>query len=179
MDVAVGKPGDDGGVVQVDGLRRRSELADLGVASHREDLAAGDRDRFCRRPLGIVRADARPDERQIDLAHASPFFAREGWTRFGSPGIFGKLGGYGASPAPSDSSRSTQPSSTRRSHTASSIPSCRSPSCANRAGMVAMVKSSISTSGSSSHRTGADTVASGLPRTEYAERIVRSRAFWL
>ncbi len=58
-------------------------------------------------------------------------------------------------------------------------PSCRSPSSAKRGGIVAIVKSSISTSGSSSQRTGADTVASGRPRTEYAERIVRSRAFWL
>ena len=45
-----------------------------------------------------------------------------GCTRFGSPGIFGKFGGYGASPTPSFSSRSTHSSSTRRSHTASSIP---------------------------------------------------------
>src|SRR5262249_5813244 len=113
-----------------------------------------------------------------DLAHAS-FFARDGCTRFGSPGIFGKFGGYGASPSPCASSRSTHSSRTRRSHTASSMPLCRSPSSAKRAGIVAIVKSSISTSGSSSHRTGADTVASGRPRTEYAERIVRSRAFWL
>jgi hypothetical protein len=48
-----------------------------------------------------------------------------------------------------------------------------------RAGIVVIVKSSVATSGSSSHVTGADTVASGLPRTEYAEATVRSRAFWL
>src|SRR5207245_1916923 len=48
-----------------------------------------------------------------------------------------------------------------------------------RAATVASLKSPVSTSGSSSHATGADTVASGRPRTEYAERIVRSRAFWL
>jgi hypothetical protein len=41
------------------------------------------------------------------------------------------------------------------------------------------VKSSVSTSGSSSHLTGVDTVASGRARTEYADAIVRSRAFWL
>ena len=39
------------------------------------------------------------------------FRAREGCTRFGSPGIFGKFGGYGASPTPSRSSRSTHSSS--------------------------------------------------------------------
>ena len=49
------------------------------------------------------------------------FFARDGCTRVGSPGIFGKCGGYGASPTPSASSRSTHSSSTRRSQTASSI----------------------------------------------------------
>ena len=41
------------------------------------------------------------------------------------------------------------------------------------------MKSSVSTSGSSSHVTGAETVASGRGRTEYAEAMVRSRAFWL
>src|SRR6185437_15220340 len=130
------------------------------------------------RPVHLARgAPAAPAGRSH--GGSASFLARDGWTRFGSPGIFGKFGGYGASPTPSDSSRSTHSSSTRRSHTASSIPSCRSPSCAKRGGIVAMVKSSISTSGSSSHRTGADTVASGRPRTEYADRIVRSRAFWL
>jgi hypothetical protein len=42
-----------------------------------------------------------------------------------------------------------------------------------------MVKSSVSTSGSSAQVTGVDTVASGRARTEYADAIVRSRAFWL
>ena len=50
---------------------------------------------------------------------------------------------------------------------------------AKRSGIEASVKSSVSTSGSSSQVTGAETVASGRPRTEYAEAIVRSRAFWL
>ena len=63
-------------------------------------------------------------------------------------------------------------------HTASSIPACRSPSAAKRAGIVAIVKSSIATSGSSSHVTGADTGPVGLPLTEYAAAIVRSFAFW-
>ena len=58
----------------------------------------------------------------------APFFARDGWTRFGSPGIFGKFGGYGASPLPSASSRSTHSSSLRRSQTASSMPAWTSPS---------------------------------------------------
>ena len=111
--------------------------------------------------------------------HSASFLALLGCTRFGSPGIFGKFGGYGASPSPSASSRSTHSSRTRRSHTAASMPACRSPSSAKRGGSDAIVKSSVSTSGSSSHDTGADTVASGRPRTEYAERIVRSRAFWL
>ena len=69
----------------------------------------------------------------------------------------------GASPTPSFSSRSTHSSRTRRSHTASSMPACRSPSSAKRAGIVAMEKSSVSTSGSSSQVTGAETVASGRP----------------
>src|SRR5205814_3756947 len=68
-----------------------------------------------------------PTRRSSDL-----FFAREGWTRFGSPGIFGKLGGYGASPAPSASSRSTHSKSLRRSQTASSMPAWTSPSSAKR-----------------------------------------------
>ena len=46
-------------------------------------------------------------------------------------------------------------------------------------GIVASVKSFVSTSGSSFQVTGADTVASRRARTEYAEAIVRSRAFWL
>jgi hypothetical protein len=56
--------------------------------------------------------------RRLALAHPTPamstvppspqpFFARDGCTRFGSPGIFGKFGGYGASPSPAASSRST------------------------------------------------------------------------
>jgi hypothetical protein len=133
--------------------------------------------------VGIQDARARPARpsgrsRSCQVSVTS-LRARDGWTRFGSPGIFGKFGGYGASPTPSFSSRSTQSSRTRRSQTASSIPACRSPSSAKRCGIDAIVKSSVSTFGSSSHLTGAETVASGRPRTEYAERIVRSRAFWL
>jgi hypothetical protein len=46
------------------------------------------------------------------------------------------------------------------------MPACTSPSFAKRFGMVASVKSSVSTSGSSSQVTGAETVASGRARTE-------------
>jgi predicted CxxxxCH...CXXCH cytochrome family protein len=72
----------------------------------------------------------------------------------------------GASPTTSCSSRSTHSSSTRRSQTLSSIPAWTSPTAANLAGMVAILKSSVSTSDSSSHVTGAETVASARPRTE-------------
>src|SRR6185437_5372358 len=140
---AVGQPGDDGGAVQVDRLRARpGELANLAVAAHRDDLAAGDPHRGRPRPLRIERPHASAHERKVELAHAPPLRARDGWTRFGSPGIFGKLGGYGASPAPSASSRSTHSNSLRRSQTASSMPAWTSPSSANRAGIVASVKSS-------------------------------------
>lgn len=60
-----------------------------------------------------------------------------------------------------------------------SMSACRSPISANRAGIVAMVKSPGSASSISFHRNGADTRPSGVPRTEYAAAIVWSRAFWL
>jgi hypothetical protein len=59
------------------------------------------------------------------------------------------------------------------------VAACTSPSDAKRPGMETSVKSSVSTSGSSFQVTGADTAASGRGRTEYAEAMVRSRAFWL
>ncbi len=65
------------------------------------------------------------------------------------------------------------------SKTAASMPACRSPSWANRCGTVAMVQSPGSTSSTSSHPIGVETVASALPRTEYAAAMVWSRAFWL
>ena len=46
-------------------------------------------------------------------------------------------------------------------------------------GIVSTVKSRGSTSGTSLHASGADTRASGSGRTEYAEHVVRSLAFWL
>ena len=55
----------------------------------------------------------------------------------------------------------------------------RSPSWANRAGTVRTVKSAGSQSGTSSQASGVDTRASGSGRTEYAEQVVRSFAFWL
>src|SRR5439155_25431749 len=124
-------------------------------------------------------ATCRPRSACADQPVSDGFLAREGCTRGGSPGIFGKLGGYGASPSPSFSSRSTHSRRRRRSQTASSMPAWTSPIAAKRAGIVVIVKSSFSTFGSSSQVTGADTVASLRPRTEYADAIVRSRAFWL
>src|SRR5262249_16707236 len=70
------------------------------------------------------------------------------------------------SSAPSRSSRSAHSSRGSNDHTASSMPACRSPSSANRAGMVYMVKSPGSAESISDHSMGAETVASGKPRTE-------------
>ena len=50
---------------------------------------------------------------------------------------------------------------------------------AKRRGMVSMVNSSGRQSGTSSQASGAETRASGVGRTEYAEATVRSFAFWL
>ena len=52
-------------------------------------------------------------------------------------------------------------------------------SSANRAGTVRTVSSRGSASGSSSHSSGVETGACGSGRTEYADAMVRSRAFWL
>ena len=46
-------------------------------------------------------------------------------------------------------------------------------------GTVSMVKSCGSAYGTSSQVSGVDTGAQGSPRSEYALRMVRSRAFWL
>ncbi len=77
------------------------------------------------------------------------------------------------------SSRSYISSSGSSEWCTSSISANRSPTSANRAGMVSTVKSSGVTSATSSHSSGADTGAPGLARIEYGEAIVRSRAFWL
>ena len=50
---------------------------------------------------------------------------------------------------------------------------------AKRAGMVNTVNAAGSHAGTSSQVRGADTRASGRGRTEYAEHVVRSFAFWL
>jgi hypothetical protein len=63
--------------------------------------------------------------------------------------------------------------------TARSMPACRSPRSAKRPGTVAIVQSPGSTVSISSHVIGVETVAFGIPRTEYAAAIVWSRAFWL
>ena len=52
-----------------------------------------------------------------------------------------------------------------------SMSAWRSPISANRSGIVKIVKSSGSQLSTSSHRIGAETRASGTPRTEYAAAI--------
>ena len=54
----------------------------------------------------------------------------------------------------------------------------RSPTSATRSRIVSTVKAAGSTSATSSQRSGADTRASEVGRTEYAVAIVRSRVFW-
>ncbi len=53
--------------------------------------------------LHVARSAARAEPERPDVRVAARYFflAREGCTRFGSPGIFGNCGGYGASPTPS------------------------------------------------------------------------------
>ena len=58
------------------------------------------------------------------------------------------------------------------------MPAVGSPTASIRAGIVVSVKASGSTVATSSQSTGAETRASGVGRTEYADAIVRSRAFW-
>jgi hypothetical protein len=91
---------------------------------------------------------------------------RLGWTRGGSPGIFGWSGGYGRSPEPLFSSRADHSSSGVMSCATSSIDACGSPISANRFGMVRRSKSSGSTSVSSSQVTGVETVARAFARSE-------------
>ena len=59
------------------------------------------------------------------------------------------------------------------------MPAVGSPSSANPAGTVSMVNASGSQLGTSSHVSGVDARASGSGRSEYAEAMVRSFAFWL
>ena len=106
-------------------------------------------------------------------------FAREGATRGASPSILRKCGGHGASPRPADSSFSASSSNPSSEPCASSMPACGSPISAKRAGTVSTVKSAGSQSGTSCQWSGVETRASGSGRTEYAEQVVRSFAFWL
>ena len=59
------------------------------------------------------------------------------------------------------------------------MPSCGSPSSRKRPGIVESVKSAGSEAATSSQRSGAETRTSGVGRTEYADAVVRSFAFWL
>ena len=59
------------------------------------------------------------------------------------------------------------------------LESAGSPIFAQRAGTVNKVKSAGLQSGTSSQVSGVETRASGSGRTEYAEHVVRSFAFWL
>jgi hypothetical protein len=105
--------------------------------------------------------------------------ARDGATRDASSSILRKCGGHGASPRPSALSFSASSSNFSSEPGAASIAACGSPIFAKRSGTVKTVKSAGSQSGTSFHERGADTRASGSGRTEYAEHVVRSFAFWL
>src|SRR5580658_1103081 len=105
--------------------------------------------------------------------------AREGATRGPSPSILRKCGGQGASPRPAASSLAASSSSFSSEPGEESISACGSPSSANRLGIESTVKSAGSQSGTSLQSRGVDTRASGSGRTEYAEHVVRSLAFWL
>src|SRR5262249_17434478 len=105
--------------------------------------------------------------------------ARDGATRGASPSILRKCGGQGASPRPAASSFSASSSHSSSEPAAASMPAWGSPSLAKRSGTVNKVKSAGSQSGTSGQWSGVDTRASGSGRTEYAEQVVRSLAFWL
>src|ERR1700691_1766166 len=105
--------------------------------------------------------------------------AREGATRGASPSILRKCGGQGASPRPAASSLAASSSNPSRDPGAASMPACGAPSSAKRLGIESTVKSAGSQSGTSCQSRGVDTRASGSGRTEYAEHVVRSFAFWL
>ena len=104
---------------------------------------------------------------------------REGATRFPSASVLRKCGGQGASPRPAASSSSASSSSFSSEPAAASISACGSPSSTKRFGTVSTVNSAGSLSGTSCHSSGVETRASGSGRTEYAEHVVRSLAFWL
>src|SRR5205807_7601306 len=103
----------------------------------------------------------------------------EGWTRGGSPSCLAKCGGQGASAMPAASCSLDSSSRAPSDPTASSMPPDGSPFLRNRFGTVSIVNAAGSQPGTSSHVTGVDTRASSVGRTEYAETVVRSLAFWL
>src|ERR1700730_4937591 len=105
--------------------------------------------------------------------------ARDGATRGASDSILRKCGGQGASPRPAASSLSASSSNLPSEPGSASMPACGSPMFAKRGGIVKIVNSAGSQSGTSSQCSGAETRASGSGRTEYAEHVVRSLAFWL
>src|SRR2546421_10616462 len=109
----------------------------------------------------------------------APDLAREGATRGASASILRKWGGHGASPSPAASSLAARSSNFSREPGTLSMSACGSPIFANRFGIVRTVKSPASQSGTSCQWSGVDTRASGRGRTEYAEQVVRSLAFWL
>src|SRR5438552_5507268 len=116
----------------------------------------------------------------VDFAAADfADFAREGATLAASPSILRKCGGQGASPKPAASSLAASSKSFSSEPGSESMSACGSPISAKRFGTVNTVKSAGSQSGTSCQSSGVETRASGSGRTEYAEQVVRSFAFWL
>ena len=105
--------------------------------------------------------------------------ARDGATRGASPSILRKCGGHGASPRPAASSRPQARAASPASPARRPCPRADRRSLRTAFGTVSTVKSAGSQSGTSSQSSGVDTRASGSGRTEYAEQVVRSFAFWL
>ena len=96
----------------------------------------------------------------------SPIRRRDGWTRGGSPSCFGKCGGQGASGSPEASCSAASASSFSIEPGASSMPAAGSPTSAKRAATVSMVKAVASQVPTSSQRSGVETRASAVGRTE-------------
>jgi len=145
------------------------------LQSHQEAT----RRRIAGQPLVILAQDTteldltRPEQQVVG---AGPL---DGATRRGSLSVLRKCGGQGASPRPAASSCAASSSNFSSEPGAASMPSCGSPISRKRFGIVSTVKSLGSQSGTSRQWRGAETRASGSGRTEYAEHVVRSFAFWL
>src|SRR5207248_6439653 len=105
--------------------------------------------------------------------------ALDGCTRVGSPGCFAYCGGQGASANPAASCCSATSNSASKEPGSASIASNGSPIASKRSGTLVSVNAAGSQSGTSSQRSGVDTRASGIGRTEYTDATVRSLAFWL